>query len=100
MMLFGLLTYHAVSYRVNYIGQGEYRHTGPVTLMVEPYRRVLVLHLTVLLGGAALSKLGAPVGALAVLVLTKTALDLWSHRKEHERARDRAGESTPAGRTG
>lgn len=90
MALLGLVLYHAVSYRVNYLGRGEYRHTGPVTLMVEPYRRVIVLHLTVLFGGAALSVLGVPVGALAVLVLAKTALDLWSHRREHDRARDRA----------
>jgi hypothetical protein len=94
MALVGLVLYHALSYRVNYIGQGEYRHTGPVTLMVEPYRRVIVLHMTVLFGGAALSLVGAPVGAVAVLVLTKTALDLWSHRKEHQRARDRGRRAT------
>lgn len=97
--LLGLVIYHAVSYRVDYVGQGEYRHTGPVTLMVDPYRRLIVLHLTALLGGIAISRFGAPIGALAVLVLRKTTLDLWSHRKEHPPTRDRAPGPSPAGST-
>lgn len=97
--LLSLVVYHAVSYRVNYVGQGEYRRTGPVTLMVDPYRRLFVLHLAVLLGGIAISRFGAPVGALAVLILMKTTLDLWSHRTEHPRERGRTPEPSPAGST-
>jgi hypothetical protein len=81
----GLLVHHVVSYRINYVGEREYERVGPVTLMVEPYRRVFVLHLTVVLGAFAV----APVGALAVMVLAKTALDLRGHRREHDRARRR-----------
>jgi len=85
----GLAAYHAVSYRINYVGRREYERVGPVTLMIEPYRRVFVLHLTVVLGAFAVARLGAPVGALAVMVVVKTALDLRGHWKEHERARRR-----------
>jgi hypothetical protein len=85
----GLAAYHAVSYRANYIEGGEYERTGPVTLMTQPYRRVFVLHLTVVLGAFGVAGLGAPIGALIVMVLVKTALDLWGHWKEHERARRR-----------
>lgn len=92
----GLAAYHAVSYRINYVGGREYERVGPVTLMVEPYRRVFVLHLTVVLGAFAVAWIGAPVGALAVMVLVKTALDLRGHWREHERARRREPGSTPA----
>lgn len=85
----GLAGYHLVSYRVNYLGEAEYARTGPVTLMVEPYRRVFVLHLTVVLGAFAVASVGAPVGALIVMVVVKTALDLRGHRREHDRAQKR-----------
>ena len=95
MALVGLVAYHAVSYRINYLGQCEYEHNGPVTLMIEPYRRVLVLHVTVILGAFAIVELGVPVAALVVMVLVKTLLDLRGHLKEHDRARRRSPVPAP-----
>lgn len=91
----GLAIYHAISYRTNFIGREEYARTGPVTLMVEPYRRVFVLHVTIVLGGFGVAALGAPVGALAVMVLAKTALDLRGHWTEHDRAQRRSPSPAP-----
>jgi hypothetical protein len=91
----GLVAHHVISYRVNYLGEREYERVGPVALMVEPYRRVVVLHVTVVLGAFAVAAIGAPVGALAVMVLAKTVLDVRGHRKEHDRARRRSP-PTPA----
>ena len=91
-----LAAYHAVSYRINYLGEREYEWNGPVTLMVEPYRRVFVLHVTIVLGAFAVAAIGAPVGALVVMVLAKTGLDLRGHWREHERARRRPSGATPA----
>jgi len=42
----------------------------------------------------AVARIGTPIGALVVMVLVKTALDLRGRRKEHERARRR--EPSPA----
>lgn len=64
---------HAVSYRVTFVGERECERSGSVTLMVEPDRRVVVLHVTIVLGGFAIAAIGAPIGALLVLVLAKTA---------------------------
>lgn len=89
LALFGLVVYHAVSYRLNYVEGREFERTGPVTQMIEPYRRVLVLHVTIVLGFFAIGTLGAPAFALAVMVLAKTVLDFWGHWREHERARNR-----------
>lgn len=92
----GLVGYHVASYRTNYVGEREYERSGPVTLMVEPYRRVFVLHLTIVIGAFAVVWIGAPAGALVVMVLVKTVLDLRAHWAEHERAR-RRDRSQPSG---
>jgi len=88
----GLAAYHALSFLANYIGKAEYLGASPGALASEPYRRVFVLHFTVLGGAVVLTLIG---GALAVMVLVKTVLDLWAHWQEHERARKRTS-ATPA----
>jgi hypothetical protein len=46
-------------------------------LMVGPYRRIMVLHVTILAGGFALGALEEPVVGLVILVMVKTASDVW-----------------------
>jgi hypothetical protein len=74
---------HFLSYRTNYIGRGEYRRVSPSAQMMSVYGRVVVLHLTILFGGAAISFLGHPAAAMAVMVIVKTAIDLGLHLREH-----------------
>ena len=50
--------------------------------MFRPYGRIVVLHLTVLLGGFLVMALGAPAAAIVLLVGLKTAIDLGAHLKE------------------
>jgi hypothetical protein len=76
---------HGVSYRRNYLADAEWRTVSPGGRLYAPYDRVLVMHLTVVLGAFAVSFLGTPAGALAVMVLVKTALDLRAHLREHDR---------------
>jgi hypothetical protein len=47
-----------------------------VQLMVEPYPRVGVLHVVIVLGGLASAMLGTPLASLVLLVLLKTGLEL------------------------
>ncbi|HYM52670.1 MAG TPA: DUF6498-containing protein [Candidatus Dormibacteraeota bacterium] len=82
----GLAISHGASFALNYVGRGEYRTSSPQGLMLAPYGRVVALHMTIILGAIASSALGAPVGALVVLVTLKTALDLLFHLREHRRA--------------
>ena len=74
---------HGVSYRENYLADGEWRRVSPGERLYAPYGRVLVMHLTVVLGAFVVSATGAGVGALVVMVVVKTVLDLRAHLREH-----------------
>ena len=76
---------HGASFLVNYIGNHEYQRTSAARQAAAPYGRVIVLHMTILFGGFVIALLGAPIGALLVLVVAKTILDLGLHRREHAR---------------
>lgn len=82
VLVLGLVTMairHGASYRMDFIGTGEYLHTSPASLLFMPYARVVVLHLTIVLGAVAAFVLDSPVWMLATLVLVKTAIDLAAH---------------------
>ncbi|MEF8843426.1 MAG: DUF6498-containing protein [Haloarculaceae archaeon] len=83
---------HGVSYRRNYIEDGEWRTVSPGGRLYAPYDRVLVMHVTIVIGAFAVTLLGTPAGALVVMVLVKTALDLRAHLREH--AREKPAETT------
>jgi hypothetical protein len=85
---------HLVSYRLNFIGRGEYLRVSPVQQVMAPYGRLVVLHVTIIVGGIAIAGTGAPAAAVLILVLLKTAMDLGFHLAEH---RDDAIETTDAG---
>jgi Family of unknown function (DUF6498) len=82
-VLIGLFISHGISYQLNYIGRGEYLRTSVARQMVAPYGRLVILHVTIILGGMAIAFTGAPAAAVLVLVLLKTALDLGFHLAEH-----------------
>ena len=81
--LLTLFASHLVSFFVNYVGKKEYHDMTPQVVMIQPYKRVVMMHITVLFGGIVVSALGSPVVALVILVLMKIALDLFAHKKEH-----------------
>lgn len=74
---------HGVSLVSNYFLGGEYRRVTAAELMARPYGRVVILHLTIIFGAFAALLLGAPIGALLVLVVAKTVVDVGAHLREH-----------------
>lgn len=85
--ILALIASHAYSYFAHFIGQREYLDVSPQQLMSQPYKRVVVLHLAIVLGGGLVMWMGEPLMALVVLVLLKIAFDVPAHRREH---RDKA----------
>lgn len=77
---------HGASFVLNWLGRGEFRTATVNGEMTAPYGRVIVLHLTIILGAFAVAFLGAPVWALVVMVVLKTMLDLGAHLGDRERA--------------
>jgi len=57
--------------------------TSVKDLMVAPYRRIVVLHVTILASGFALGALEEPVAGLIILVVLKTVFDIY-HWKQDE----------------
>lgn len=78
----GLLASHALSFTHNYVINGEFRRSTVEGLMLQPYGRIAVLHLTVLFGGFLVLALKSPAIGLALLVVLKTSLDLAAHLRE------------------
>lgn len=74
---------HAVSFVTNYLRGGEFREVTAAQLMARPYGRVVVLHVTIIFGAIAVTMLGAPLGAMIVLVIAKTVIDVRAHLREH-----------------
>ena len=86
LAIVALVVSHGLSYRLNYIGRGEYLRTSAARQMFAPYGRLVVLHITIIFGALAIGLTGAPVAAVAVLVVLKTVLDLGLHFAEHARS--------------
>jgi hypothetical protein len=74
---------HVVSFVVNYLGGREYAQLDLRKLMMMPYGRIVVLHLTIIFGGFVTMVLGEPIWLIVVLVLVKVGVDLKMHLKEH-----------------
>jgi len=79
----GLLVSHGVSFISNVVLRDVGLDRSPQALMAEPYGRVLVLHVTLVLGAALVLGLGSPTAGLALFVAMKTAVDLAAHLRSH-----------------
>jgi hypothetical protein len=68
---------HGLSYWLNYLRAGEYRQAELTKLFMEPYKRVIPMHFTIIIGFVTFP------GVL--LIILKTIVDLWSHFSEHRK---------------
>ena len=94
--LLALAVSHGVSFGFNFIRRREYVDESIQTLMLAPYNRIVVMHVTILLGGAFVLLLETPLPALVLLVLLKTAVDARFHGREHVKAQLSPQRAAPA----
>ncbi len=78
-----LMVSHGISYTRNYIGNQEYMKTNPAVQMFRPYKRIMVMHFTIILSGFTLLGLGAPIWSLVILIAIKIGVDWNLHTKSH-----------------
>lgn len=81
----GLFLSHGFSFAYNYLYRGEFKRVDAHMLMDQPYKRVVVLHLTILGGGFLMMALNSPLAGLLLLTALKTWIDARSHLREHRR---------------
>jgi len=76
---------HVASMFINFFGKKEYLGRNARRQMFSVYGRVFIMHVVVLLGGFTIQKFGAPIIAVIMLIVLKTAIDLIAHKREHEK---------------
>jgi hypothetical protein len=81
----GLAVSRIISFCQNFLWRGEFRHTNVMVQMVQPYGRVVLMHVTILIGGFLMMLLHSPAAGLALLVVLKMAFDLAGHQGEREK---------------
>ncbi len=72
---------HVLLFLVNYVGKKEYLHRGIIFVSLEPYKRLWMLTIVVILGGFAVQLTKNPLWALVVLVLLKMVVDIWGQMR-------------------
>lgn len=74
---------HGISYYSNFVARDEGENVSLQDQMMRPYKRIAVMHLTIIFGGGMAAVFGAPPAALVVMIILKIAADLIAHVKEH-----------------
>jgi len=77
----GLVVSHGFSFAMNYVLNGAYRTAIVPVIMMQPYGRVVALHLAILGGGFLVMAMGMPVAGLVLLVVLKIGLDVLAHAR-------------------
>jgi len=83
--IFGLAVSRGISFATNYLFNGEYKRASLQQLMAQPYGRIVVLHVAILLGGFLMMALHSPVAGLILLIGLKIIFDLRGHFAERKR---------------
>lgn len=79
--LWALVLSHGVSFVTNHLGRAS-ENERPSTIMFSPYRRILAMHATLLLGALLTTRTPSNRLLLALLVLAKIIADVLAHRAE------------------
>ncbi len=75
---------HGWSFVTNFMQSDERNQLDGNQAMAMPYKRMVITHIALLVGGFALTELGEPLVGLLLLMGMKIALDITFHRKEHQ----------------
>lgn len=86
---------HGYSFWANFRRKGE-SYKGHGDVMAAFYRRIVVMHLTIIFGAFLIFGLGSPIWAVVLLVVLKTLADGWSHLWERRRNAPPLGTGPPS----
>jgi hypothetical protein len=78
---------HGYSFFTNYLAGGEYKTAKLSVLIQQPYPRIIVMHITLLIGFFIMMMAKCSSVFVVLFVILKTVADLQSHLKEREKFR-------------
>ena len=81
----GLCVSHFFSLIFNFILRGEYKAAASSQLIGQPYSRVVILHITILIGGGLALLFKSHIIALLLLIIMKIGIDLTAHLRERKK---------------
>lgn len=87
----GLFVSHGISFVQNYLLGREYASMTGQSLMMQPYGRIVLLHVAIIAGGMPVMLLGSPVPLLCILIVLKIGMDMWLHARSHRAVRADTG---------
>jgi hypothetical protein len=82
--LIALFISHGVSFFFNFLGEKEYETTSLSEQLNAPYRRIVVMHLTILLGSLLVMAMDNKLLFVVSMMALKVGLDLRGHLGEHD----------------
>ncbi len=74
---------HGVSYIRNFLGRREFEGKEIAAQMGQPYRRIIIMHMTIIFGGFLVMMFETTLPALLLMLALKIIADLRSHLREH-----------------
>ena len=81
--LAALFISHAFSFYKNFLGRHEYRDHTLKQQMMEPYSRIIFMHVVLIFGGGLSMALGNPAPVLILVIGFKIYFDVRAHLKQH-----------------
>ena len=81
--LLGFFISHGISYYSNFLGRREYVGKEAAAQMGQPYRRIIVMHLTIIFGGFLVTAFSSALPALLLMIALKVGADMKGHIAEH-----------------
>jgi len=82
--LLALMVSHGISFFINFLGRREFAGSTVQKQMAEPYSRIMIMHLTIILGGFVVMGLGSSLPALVLLMVAKIGVDLRAHGRQRQ----------------
>jgi hypothetical protein len=80
-----ILISHGFSFIWNYLGKKEYLTSSLGELMTLPYRRIIIMHVGLILGAFVIDIAGSPPLGLLIFIILKIIMDIPLHLREHRK---------------
>lgn len=81
--LLGLFLSHAFSFFRNFVGDKEYLGRSVKKQMMEPYNRIMFMHLVLIFGGGLAMFLGDSGPVIILVIMLKIVMDVRAHLNQH-----------------